>query len=357
MSDVQLQIAGHSYGGWKSIQITKSLEQLAHTFRLGITEKWINQDQRLPIAEGAPCTIAVDDDEIITGYVDEAPNQYTVRSHTVTVGGRSKTGDLVDCSAIYQTGSWADADLLQIATDLCDPFGIVVQSEVPVGTVFKRFSIQEGETVHECLERAARVRNLLLTTSPTGDLVLTRSGRVRTSTALEYGRNVKSGGRSGSWKERFSKYVVKSQGSGSDDFNAASSSQQSAEISDQAVTRYRPLIILAEDSVTGQAVSDRATWERNIRAGRSQRVRYQVMGWSHEGGLWEPNMLVHVIDPVVMVDAELLLVTVSLVKDEQGTRADLELTGKDAFDIQPLPAPVAKSRGAGLLDLLEGTFE
>lgn len=357
MRDVQLLVDGKAYGGWKSVRIVRSIEQLASSFVLDITEQWVGQDERLPVAEGADCVIAVDGDPVLTGYVDTVPRSYGPGAHNIGVNGRSKTGDLVDCSAIYRTGQWKQAGLLKISKDLCSPFGIAVKADAPVGAKFRKFSIQEGETVHECIERAARMRGVLLTTAPNGDLAIARAGNGRISTTLKYGVNIIGGGSTGSMKGRHSNYIVKGQAPGSDNFHGKKANQQKAEATDQAVTRHRPLIVMAEDAATAQSLLDRAAWERNTRAGRSQRVSYKVQGWEHDDGLWEPNKMVPVWDPVLMIDSELLLVSVALVVGESdGEIAELELTGAGAFDVKPLPTPKPKSKSKGLLDTLAGMF-
>jgi len=357
MRDVQLCVDGKAYGGWKSVRIVRSIEQLASSFVLDITEQWVGQDDRFPVAEGADCSIAIDGNRVLTGYVDTVPRSYGPAAHNIGVNGRSTTGDLVDCSAIYKTGQWGSATLLKIAKDLCAPFGVVVKADAPVGAAFKSFSIQDGETVHECIERAARMRGVLLTTASNGDLAIVRAGNGRINTTLKYGVNVKHGNSTGSMKGRHSKYIVKGQSPGSDDFSGKKANQQRAEAADQAVARYRPLIVMAEDAATAQSLRDRAAWERNTRAGKSQRASYKVQGWEHDDGLWEPNKMVPVWDPVLMIDAELLLVSVALVISESdGEIAELELTGAGAFGVKPLPAPKPKSKSKGLLDMLGGKF-
>ena len=82
---------------------------------------------------------------------------YDRGAHTIAVRGRDATGDLVDCSAASKPGEWKDARLEEIASALCEPFGIRVTREVDTGAPFARFRIEEGESVFEAIERGLPV--------------------------------------------------------------------------------------------------------------------------------------------------------------------------------------------------------
>jgi prophage tail gpP-like protein len=266
----------------------------------------------------------------------------------------SKTCDLVDCAAIYKSGAWKDADLLTIASDLCDPFDIGVEMNGTAPAKFRRFSIQEGETAFEAIARAAKMRGFLTLTADNGELLLSRVGSKKTRTVLEYGKNVLRGTRKGSWKDRFSSYTVKTQAAGSNDFYGQNASAIKRTVTDERIDRYRPTIIMAENEDTGNELRDRAQWECNTRAGKGRRVIYRVHGWRDDAStLWEPNTLVKVKDSRFELDTELLIAVVTFEKTlEDGTNTTLELTDKAAYDVQPLPP--AKAKGGGLNDFYLG---
>ena len=116
-------------------------------------------------------------------------------------------------------------------------------------------------------------------------------------------------------------------------------------IDDRRVTRHRPLVVLAESQSGEGGLKDRAAWERNVRAGRSQRLSITVQGWRQDdGALWEPNMLVRVDDRRLHVSDELLIAAVTLSRGRQGTVTELELTLPGAFDVLELP-PAKKTTG------------
>lgn len=77
-----------------------------------------------PYSRGAACRVLVDGLAVITGYVDDVRISCSASEHSVTVRGRDKTGDLVDCCA--PSMQLAGASLAVIARNLCAPFGIEV---------------------------------------------------------------------------------------------------------------------------------------------------------------------------------------------------------------------------------------
>lgn len=336
MSDASLTVNGKVHSGWTEVSVTRSMETLAHTFDLTFTERWSDDSEPVPIREGDECELKIDAETIITGYVDDASIDYDANDHTMRVSGRSKTGDLVDCSAIYKKGAWAKQDIETIANNLCGPFGIGVTLQVSAGDKFPKFNLEDGETVFEALERACRLRGLVMNTSADGELVFTSIGALSTKTVIEYGVNVLKGARAATWKDRFSKYIVKAQSEGDDDNRGSAISQAKVEVTDDVIDRYRPLIIQSECNAIGTGLSKRAAFERNVRAGRAQRLKYTLDGWENDDGIWAPNTIVRVKDTLLDADAEMLVVSVRLSKGADGTNTELELCDPMALTVEPL---------------------
>lgn len=346
MIDVTLRVDGVDYRGWKSIEVSIGMEQISGSFKMTASDRWHGQDTAWPILADDACRVLIGDTTVITGYVDESNPAYDDKSHSLDVTGRDATGDLVDSSAIYKSGQWLGADLLKIAKDLCGPFGIDVQADVDVGKKFAKFALQEGETVFEAIERAARQRGVLLLSDGAGGLLITRAGESRIDAALIMGENIEKASGTFSHKERYSQYIIKGQAPGGDAFAKPSHhSQLKAQSEDEMVTRYRPLIIYAEQG-DGSTYKDRAVWERNVRAGRSARLQYTVSGWEYASGkLWLPNRIVAVKDSYIGVDMDMLIVRCTYILDDNGSRTVLELCRREAFDLVNLPN---MKRAAGL---------
>lgn len=345
MPKTELKVGGALYGGWKKISIRRGMEQISGAFDLSVTERW--PDQRAPrlIKPGDACQVLVDGAPVITGHVDDVDPAFDKESHGVTISGRDRTGDLVDCAAIWKTGQWSGRTLAQICADLAAPFGIEVVDTVKAATPFPTFAIEEGESAFETTERAARMRGVLLLSDGEGRLVIARAGTGRAGSALVQGVNILAGEGKFSQRERFSRYIVKGQSQGNDQRFGAAVAQQKGEAVDEAITRYRPLIVMAEDQGDGVSLRERAAWERNVRMGRGSRATITVQGWAHAGGLWQPNQLVRVTSALLDVDEDLVVAEVALTLDDRGTLAALSVCRADAFDVLAQKARKQKEKG------------
>lgn len=346
-----LLVNGKIYGGWQSASITLGMEQIAGTFELTTTDRWPGHPEQWAINPGDECRLKVGAYTVISGYVDDVAIDYDKESHNIKITGRDKTGDLVDCSALHKSGQWSKANLLTIAEDLCRPFGILVKAAVDLGKAFPTYSLNDGETAFETLERAARERGILLLSDGRGGLLLTRASQERCPTALVKGRNIERGSGHFSQKDRFQQYIIKGQATGGEPFDSAQGpvgersrtdakkhTQRKATVSDTTITRYRPLIIIA-DQGDGSTYADRAQWEMNIRAGRSARATYTVSGWEAQPGrLWRINELITVTDDFIGPPDDLLCAQVKFTLDDSGSRTELELCRVWAFDLINLPA-------------------
>lgn len=360
MHELHLKVNGLLYGGWEAVRVDRGMDQISGMFDLQVSELWPDQAQEVRIDAGDTCQLLVDGLPVITGYVDDVVVAHNGRQHVVSVIGRDKTGDLVDCSAIHKTGQWRQRRLEQIAAELCQPFGVqvVVAPGLDTGRPFATFALQEGETVFETLERMARIRGVLLASDGQGRLLVTRSGHERVATPLVLGHNILEARGGISLRDRYSHYVVKSQAPGTDFSSGPAVSQIKAKATDPSVKRYRPLVMVSESQGDGLSLRDRANWEATVRAARATEIFVTLQGWSHANGLWEPNTLVKVQDRWMRLDdgVELLIRAVSFKLDDRaGATTELSLTRADAFKLLPQKEPGAgrgswwdeKSKGVG----------
>lgn len=104
-------------------------------------------------------------------------------------------------------------------------------------------------------------------------------------------------------------------------------------IKDEAVTRYRPMLIKAENSADSGTARQRAAWEKTVRAGRSVTARVVVQGFrqlgvgsEQQGPLWEINSMTEVDIPYLRLQQRLLISKVVFKRSIQsGSITELEL--------------------------------
>lgn len=344
---VELLIGDAAYAGWTAVRITRGLERAVADFEIELTEKWPGRDRPWVIPPGAACQLLADGDPVITGWVDTYAPEYDAGEHKVKVKGRSKTCDLADCAAIAPGGQFTGVDLAQLARALAEPFGIEVRVACDVGAPLREVQIQQGETAWETIERAARLRSVLLTDAPDGALVLTRAGQARVSGALVRGKTILAAEGMLSHAQRYSDYVVKAQQSGAGDaVEGLAASEVEGRVRDPAVTRYRPRVVVAEGQADPATALERARWDMLRRAGKSVQATITVAGWRQpDGRLWAINELVPVADPWLGIDRDLLIGEVRFsLAEKKGTLCELTLAPPEAYTPEP---PREEDNGGG----------
>lgn len=342
MNDVKLLINGSIYEGWKDVSITRSLKTLCGSFELGVTDRWTQKGESIRIVQGSECQIRIDDEQIINGFVDKVDPGYTATSKSIGVSGRDKTSDLVDCSIDMKRTELKKIKLDALARIYCDLFAIEVVVETDIGAAFDVWTIQQGESFYESLEKAAKKRGVLVVTDTLGRLVLIGNKQERATTSLVEGVNIKAGSAVYDHSKRYSNYKVITQPQGSTWANEEEidSEQIFTEIvgkaTDSTVKRYRPLVVHMDSQGGLSDARRRAQWEATVRAAQSTQATIEVVGWRQsDGTLWRPNQLVPLKSPWLGIDQEMLITDVKYFKGEAGTTCTLSLEPKEAYIPEP----------------------
>ncbi len=344
-----ISINGKKYGGWKTVKITRTIEALAGAFSLGVSERWANQDQPWPIGEGNECVVSVGDVPVITGYVDKRSPSFDVDNHGVTIEGRDRAGDLVDCSAQLDAWSFTSINVLALAKKICDPFKVKVSLQTGLVaetvTVPKKYSIDPGDSAASALEHLCRVAGLLPVSDGFGGIVLTRAGTERLATALIEGKNILRGSATFDVAGRFRKYEVMGSHKGRDDLSGPQAAGVKGTATDMNARENRVLIIRPDSSVTVALAKKRAEWEAATRAARGDSVSVTVQGWVESvfEPVWPINKRVVIRSPSLGVDGEMLIVGVTLTQDMSGTLTELDLRDPRAY----VPDPTIAKAGGG----------
>lgn len=332
---VKLLVNGRAYAGWQGVSIEKTIDAIAGRFTLTVTDKWRGQVERWSIFPGDECVLKLDDVTVLTGYVDATNMEYDAASRTISVTGRDKTGDLVDCSAVIKNQELRGLDLLEITKRIAEPFGIPVATEIPTGDKFIVFAIQPGETAWEAIERAARMRGAVMVADGMGGLTIADVGNQYSFDALIEGKNILSAQSSYDNKDRYSEYIVRGQ------HDAASDGWEDeppkttivSRAMDENIKRYRPKIIIGEMQTDDTSAGSRAQLEAATRAGKSQKIRVRVRGWTQsDGTLWKVNRLTRIDSPMLCVSDTFVTSAVQFQVDNNvGIVSDIELTRPDAY--------------------------
>ncbi|WP_455424790.1 phage baseplate assembly protein [Dryocola sp. LX212] len=323
--DVTLRVNGKDFSGWTRVNISAGIDRIARHFDVEITRQWPQSSDLhhldLPVIEGDLVEVLIGDDKVLTGYVDATPLGYDAQRVHASISGRSKTEDLIDCSAPSQPGQFTNRTLAQIVSTLAKPFDVQVVSATPESEALTSFQVDYGESISEALNRLLGLEQILAFDNADGALVLDTVGNEKAHTALVLGENIISADGQRDFSNRFSEYTVSGQRAGTDhDYGEATNARITATVKDPAVMRYRPLMIKQCGNATLATCKARAEYERANREGRTLETTYTVAGWRQgDGSLWRPNLRVVVWDPVMGFDnTELVIAEASWTLDDRG---------------------------------------
>lgn len=352
--DIFLSIGGQTYGGWTGVAIDRNLGEIAGSFNLSVTEQWPGSQAVRRIAPGSACQLSIGGTPLITGWVDDRDPDYDANDHRIAIKGRDRTCDLVDCSAIVAgPGAWNGVSVMAIARDLLAPFGITMRSAVSnTDQVLAGHSIQMGETVWECLERALRLYGVTAMPDGLGNILVTIPGAAPALAELQLGGAILGASGNFSAKDTFSDYWIVGQFPGTSDVysDPRITNGASGHASDPNVTRYRPLIVSVECNTADlDFLPKRALWEAAFRSGKARQAGIRVQGWRDANGtIYQPNSMVRIEDDFLGIHESLLVSGVRLWLDDGGEVTTLKVTRLSAFQPAPLAdlGPYENSGGA-----------
>ena len=348
-NDIILKVNGKSYGGWTSAIVEKSMFHMAGAFGFSATDIFPGQAVKWDIKLGMECTVEINGQTIITGYIEDIPIDYDATSHNIQFGGRDKTGDLIDCSFDGDNTEWNKLSVLKVCEQLCNPFKINVVADLTVKTEANKkwpdsVKADEGSTVFDLIFDMCKVRAILPVCYGDGKLTLTRAQtNNKVHDHLELGKNIKRGRIEQSNKDRFQTYIVKGQGAGNDNKDLYSTVSPGGRRTDDVIDRYRPIVIFTETKCDEGRCLERAKWEANIRAGKSRRLEYELQGWTQSNGeVWPLNSMVQIRDSMAGInDRELLIAGLSFNFDsESGTTTKMIVVDPNTFDLIALPEKI-----------------
>lgn len=335
--DPSIVVRGKAWSGWTDVRITRGLERCPADFEIHLTE-FSPGEVSIEVQRGDACELMIGPDVVLAGFVERIVRTLGVRQHTITLAGRSKCSDLVDCSAEWPGGQIIGSSVLDIATKLAAPYGISVSAPGSVGPAIPQFNLSRGESPFQIIERLCRFGQLLCYDLPDGSLILTVASTVDAASGFTEGVNILDASFAATVDQRFSEYLSYQQSVATlDDLGAGGDLQ--ATVFDELVPRHRRKILISETSggIGWQIAQQRAGWEAQRRRGRSNEVRIKTDAWRDSlGNLYAPNTRALVTSPTLTLNGvQLTISEVTYRRGEDGTTCDLVLMPAEAFTPQP----------------------
>jgi prophage tail gpP-like protein len=341
---LRLVVGGREWSGWQEIAVALSMDTLPANFSIQVTEKYpLTGD--MPFNPGDPCQVKIGNDLVITGYLDRYGASVSPAEHTVRIEGRSKSEDLVDCSAFMGSPDAPSFQVLGgtavgIIQSLARPYGVTINSIAGQGREIPQFNINFGETAWEIIDRLTRYSQLIAYDMPDGSIQLAQAGGGKMASGFKQGVNIEAAHITYSMDQRYAEYEAHILASTAfSDQAGLAATKAGGVVTDGGVPRFRRRYILSEQSQLGTFIAhDRAVWECNRRKGRSQAVNLVADSWRDAAGaLWALNHQAPVDLPALKLSApDWLIGSVTFLRGQNGQHAELTLMPKEAF----LPEPV-----------------
>ena len=344
---ITMLIGTKKLSGWKSVSVERSLDALADVFSMEFVDIWANSDS--PLVPYEPLKVSIFKtsggkqitEQVVAGYIDTIDMEIIVDQIMVRVSGRSFTGDLVDCSAEFgKSNSWNNTPLTTIIRDLLDLYDIgldFISSSAYGKDSNLSLTINSGESIFEIIDRECRKRGIIAVTNPYGNLELITTGDRVSQDKLVVGENILSANMTIDYTNRFGVYTVKGQKTG----NGSSWNSSTTKINGSATDpvfqgRYRNKIISMDGTGTNQDAQNVASWESQVRAGKSGQLVIKIPSWfQSDGTLWEVGTLVYCNVNPLNVNEQLLINNIKFTQGNDGTFTTLTLVNKDTYSQDP----------------------
>ncbi|WP_233854178.1 phage baseplate assembly protein [Paraburkholderia sp. HD33-4] len=348
--DLSLTIGGQSILGWTNIRVTRGMERIPADFDISLTERYPHVSD-VVVTEGDPCVVTIGGDAVITGYVDRVNEQVDAHNHMLSVAGRGRCEDLVDCSAQFDSYQFQNIATADIAAKLCEPFGIRVKA-LSQGIVHPQVCLNVGESPFALIDRLCKVAQMLCYEDADGDLVIGPLSTTEAVGGFALGVNVERAGYLRDMSQRFSQYRVYPVGTGiMNDIGSQGLIEYA--VNDSLVSRFRLKSFVAETGDADDTVSKaHALWECNRRIGHGNVITITTSSWRDAAGtLYAPNTLAALSLPQLKLlpGQKFTIGEVTYRRDMKGSGCDLILMLPQAFQPEPiLYIPVPQDVAAAL---------
>ncbi len=356
---INIVVNGQIFDGFTRARVENSLDTVSGQFFFSATTQ---ESIIIPFSVGDKVEITVQNQTVITGFIDKISSSYDFESHEISIEGRDVTSDIIDSTVnekVEFTSTISFQALIKEVLKRHNQTNIGVVNNVQNLSKFATNDLESGEvgqTIFEFLESLARKKNVLLTTDGNGNIVITRStNQISDDTLIKQvgndSNNIMAANVSYDFTNRFGLYNFFTQGNVSSDIlkkfsvDFDNTNNRKASSKDAEIRQSRVLNTQAEKSYKAADLKNRAIWEQNIRRVRSSSYSATVQGFLGPvtQSIWRPNTLVRVVDDFSGINAVMLINNVTFdFSVRNGSKTSLTLVDKDAYKVQANKPKVEK---------------
>jgi prophage tail gpP-like protein len=339
MFKIFLEVEGINYEGFTDIGVNGALENFSSSFSFSTTVK----ENSLGVIQnnlklGQQARVFIDENLVITGYIESLDISYSAGSHSINVSGRDIGGDLID-SSIRQK-SYIQRDFFKLVNLVLVDNGYSIKVINNVGTLTleptETIKTEQGDSVFDFLDRYAKKLQVLLKISPNGDLEIIREDDEVVKNFLindfTQNNNILSASLNLSTVNRFNLIEVYSQDNNKTHTKTGISQKGTATDSNIRATRRK--VITMNTASQSKSLIALAEWNINLRRAKGSRYSCKVVGFYSGKDIWQPNKLVNIVDYTAQVKGNFLIQGVKFSQSLQGSFTTLDIVERGAFSAE-----------------------
>lgn len=353
---MNLEIDGVVYTNFTSATCDLRLDALSNSFSF----EAVAPIGALPFKGGEACRVFIDDEPILTGFIEVISVSYAAEEHRISIRGRDKPADLLDSTInkiddLSGEGLSLKSLIEKVIAELDIDLQVVDEVSPPLFNAAEDIVAPEpGENAFSFIEKYARKRQVLLTSNGNGNIVITSNSGIEAVGAVQHqfgatDNNIISSEFSFDTTGRYNAYQVASglnpvalQSAGDTDLSSVVN--QGNGVFDPEIRTGRALTLISEVPFSDAQCKTRAEWEANIRRARGLLYSAIVSGYRVGGStsaLWQLNRIYQIVDDFVGKVEPMLCNAIQFsLSADAGSQTSLGFVGQNAYTQFITPGPL-----------------
>lgn len=332
LNDVALLISGARFRFWGVIVITRTLDAMDTVLFSAPFDADDDAFKSMfkPFSY-ADVVVTVGGEPLFKGTMIGVDPTVDAGARSVQISAYSLPGILADCTPFASSFpiEFNEVGLKEVVEKLIEPFGIAVTFNADAGAVFERVAIDPGKNILAFISNLARQRNLVVTSSPQGELIFEQSSDTGSPVAvLRQGESPLT-----SVTALFNPRAYFSHITGIEPVLFGADGSQFTVKNPFLQGRGRPFTYNVTDTQSADVkVSVDAKMGRMFANVASYAIT--VSTWRDpDGNLWKPNttLILSAPDAMIYKDFEFVIRSVTLIKDSDSETAELTLIIPGSF--------------------------
>lgn len=353
---ITFAIDGEHYTGFTAASVTVSMSTLANDFTFTVP----GGAGPPPWKQGSTVEAYIDDEKVLTGFIEEVAGVEGEGAHTLTYSGRDKTGDFIDSDidVLNDLRASASLTLKKIVEAIVGHIGADIEvvdglDPAPFNESEDLITAQPGQKAYDLAAAYARKRQAILTSDADGRIVITEGTAVESGAAVQRvagasDNNIVQQQWAVNSTKRFNKYIRRGQlnplalnSAGESD--SAAVEDQNGEATDENVRAGRQNVEVQSNvqspfgpvPYSAEQLQNLATWGKQLAKADSIGFTCTVKGHtSSAGDIYATNELIQVYSDAADISRKMLLDTATFSQAEGSLTATvLKLVDPSAYTI------------------------